>query len=225
MPSVILRKICLVFNESIHETVETDICADWLTAPVLYDPMDEKAESLEKTARGFRLKLTPGAFAILQNDGIRYSAGNRARTEGEEVPLSEWKVSLATAKEYPAFQPCPSIREPRNLFAPDGLKDFSGTIRYETTFSAREGDRLILRLGTVGETAEVFLNECPAGVKIAPPYDFELTNGVREGLNRLTIDVTNTLVYKMKDIFSVYHALQPSGLVGPVQLKKLVITE
>ena len=92
------------------------------------------------------------------------------------------------------------------------------TIRYEGTFAVDAEKRLQLELGEVGETAEVFVNGKSAGVKIAPPYTFDLSHLARKGENALTIDVTNTLVYRMHDGFSAYHAIAASGLIGPVRL-------
>ena len=212
-------KICLVFNESVNDDIDTFITADWLTAPALYDPMYENTVRLAQCGHGFRLKLNPGELGILLNDSnLKYEP---ELTETDELPLDNWKVSLAAANEYPVFTPCPQITEPRNLFARDALKDFSGTIRYQTSFCACADDLLMLHLGTVGETADVFLNGRQIGVKLSPPYDFKLKDCIKQGINDLTIDVTNTLVYKMKDVFSVYHALKPSGLVGPVRLVRL----
>lgn len=105
-----------------------------------------------------------------------------------------------------------------NLNQADGLPRFSGTIRYEGTFAVDAEKRLQLELGEVGETAEVFVNGKSAGVKIAPPYTFDLSHLARKGENALTIDVTNTLVYRMHDGFSAYHAIAASGLIGPVRL-------
>lgn len=64
----------------------------------------------------------------------------------------------------------------------------------------------------------MFVNGKSAGVKIAPPYTFDLSHLARKGENALTIDVTNTLVYRMHDGFSAYHAIAASGLIGPVRL-------
>ena len=77
---------------------------------------------------------------------------------------------------------------------------------------------MALDLGEVGETAEVTLNGQRVGVKIVPPYTFDISEFVRDGRNELTIDVTNTLVYRMHDRLSVYHAMAASGLIGPVRL-------
>ena len=134
------------------------------------------------------------------------------------IPVKGFRVSTATATEYPTFTPHPEITAPVNLNRPDGLPCFSGTIRYEGSFEARAGEPLRLSLGEVGETAEVFLNGEPVATRIVAPYDFDLTGLARDGENRLTIDVTNTLVYRMHDGFSAYHAIAPSGLIGPVTL-------
>ena len=108
----------------------------------------------------------------------------------------------------------------RSLAALGLLPDFSGTLRYETTFTAHRlaGERVFLDLGEVGETAEVWLNGTALGVRLCRPYVFDVTEALRPGTNALRVEVVNTLVCEMKDKLSKHAALDPSGLMGPVRL-------
>ena len=214
-------KICVLFNESINDCIDTTINADWLDSPVLYDPMEQRYVKPVGIGTGYNLHMEPRELVILENNHELMIQPVASLRESDEVTLSKWQVSIATAKEYPLFRRIPEINSPCNLFSPNGLKDFSGTIRYETSFSACPDDMFELHLGKVGETAEVFLNGKRVGLRITPPYDFFICDNVLPGENELVIEVTNTLVYKMKDVFSVYHAIQPSGLIGPVRLMRI----
>ena len=75
-----------------------------------------------------------------------------------------------------------------------------------------------LDLGEVGETAHVLLNGEEIGCCISWPYRLEVAGKVKNGENRLTVEVTNTLVYQQHDRLSVFQPVAASGLMGPVRL-------
>ena len=75
------------------------------------------------------------------------------------------------------------------------------------------------------EAAEVWVNGEYAGMKIAPPYRFDISGLIRTGINDLRIEVTNTLDRKVRnmksdaDVYSLIRGssvLEPSGLIGEV---------
>jgi hypothetical protein len=76
-----------------------------------------------------------------------------------------------------------------------------------------------LDLGEVYETAEVWVNGEPAGVRICPPYVVEVTGLLQAGQNELRIEVTNTLA-KARGNNGLDRAMaqEPSGLIGPISL-------
>ena len=81
-----------------------------------------------------------------------------------------------------------------------------------------------LDLGEVGEVACVELNGQRMGVRICPPYRFDVTHAVRPSANRLAIEVTSTLVnqYDEWELDRRYRAVRPfdpSGLLGPVVME------
>jgi hypothetical protein len=97
-----------------------------------------------------------------------------------------------------------------------GFSDFAGTVRYTKTITLKDPASVALDLGEVGEIAELFINGKPAGVRIAPPYRWDLGELARRGENRIEIDVTNAAQARWDDVFS--HGDAASGLFGPVRL-------
>ena len=98
---------------------------------------------------------------------------------------------------------------------------FSGTFRYETAFewSAPDTATVLLDLGQAYETVEVLVNGRPAGIRICPPYQLDVSRLVRPGPNALVVEVTNTLAKEQRrDFFSRFSPQEPSGLLGPVRL-------
>ena len=113
--------------------------------------------------------------------------------------------------------------------------EFSGSGIYETRF-ARPSNSAVLDLGEVRYTCEVFLNGSSLGVKVMPPYRYELPDGLLREDNLLEIRVSNTPGNQYQFSKSLdkwgswqmtpYHERQllfdrdtlDSGLYGPVKI-------
>jgi hypothetical protein len=103
-----------------------------------------------------------------------------------------------------------------------GLSAYSGGIRYEKGFMlGAVPSKLILDLGKVRGTAEVWVNGKSAGVRVWSPYQFDITALAQAGENTVEILVLNTLAPYL-DAVSPTHYVRPgqkvSGLFGPVKL-------
>jgi hypothetical protein len=104
------------------------------------------------------------------------------------------------------------------------LRNYSGGVRYRTTFTLTEqeaGGRVELDLGRVIATAEVIVNGRKVGVRVAPPWTFDLAGAARVGVNQLEVLVFNTLANHYQTIPSLYRGDPVSGLFGPVQVRCL----
>jgi hypothetical protein len=113
--------------------------------------------------------------------------------------------------------------------------EFSGSGIYETSFKKPKSPA-VLDLGDVRYTCEVFINGKSLGVKIMPPYRYELPEDLIKDENKLEIRVTNTPgnQYQFTKSFdkwgkwqlTPYHERQllfdrdtlDSGLFGPVRM-------
>lgn len=97
---------------------------------------------------------------------------------------------------------------------------FSGTMCYtaKITYEGQQGAPALLDLGEVYESAEVRINGQQAGVRVAPPYRFDVTGLMRPGENTVEVLVINTLAAMLRDYMSMTLPLEPAGLLGPVTL-------
>ena len=77
---------------------------------------------------------------------------------------------------------------------------------------------VLLDLGEVYESAQVFINGKEAGVRVAPPYWFDISKLVVQGSNSIEVLVANTLAASQRDLMSMTLPLEPAGLLGPVAL-------
>jgi len=85
----------------------------------------------------------------------------------------------------------------------DGIKHFSGTVRYSKTFIIEPGDLetehpIYLDLGEVQQIAEITLNGEKLATLWKPPFAIDIADAVKAGSNTLEIDVTNTWVNRVK---------------------------
>ncbi|MEI8078536.1 MAG: glycosylhydrolase-like jelly roll fold domain-containing protein, partial [bacterium] len=103
----------------------------------------------------------------------------------------------------------------------EGLASYSGGLRYRTTLTltaAQAKGQLILDLGEVVSSAEVHINGQTAGVRVAPPWQWEVTGLFTAGDNRIEVLVYNTLANHYLTIPTRYRSSPKSGLLGPVRL-------
>jgi len=101
------------------------------------------------------------------------------------------------------------------------LHNYSGGVRYRTTFTLTEEEvtaRAALELRRVVATAEVRVNDRDAGIRVAPPWRFDVTGMLQSGENRLEVVVYSTLANHYQTIPSRYGGNPEAGLLGPVRL-------
>ncbi|CAM3610278.1 glycosylhydrolase-like jelly roll fold domain-containing protein [Marinicrinis lubricantis] len=98
----------------------------------------------------------------------------------------------------------------------EGHEHFSGTVSYEIDLEWIPDipySDVILDLGEVHELARVFLNGEEVGVRMWKPYRLSVQEQLQVGLNKLRVNVTNSLSNRY-DKESL-----PSGLMGPVRIE------
>ncbi len=100
------------------------------------------------------------------------------------------------------------------------FRKYSGTASYHIAFEVNSemlrDDLLVeLDLGKVYEVAEVWLNDKRIGVSWYPPYRIDISGHLKQGTNKLRIDVANVL----KNHLTEGENTHPSGLLGPVRIQ------
>jgi hypothetical protein len=226
-------EVFMFFNEHPYNDVITEIGIPFAGSVSSYDAFSNKLVSASVNQDGIsakiELKLSPYeskiyVFGKAEEDLINVNSEKKIDKKRTICDINgRWKVALATADEYPNFTQKKEMEQLINISSQECYPEFSGTIEYETSFKCENIERQIqLDLGYVYETAEVWVNNVNAGIKICPPYLYDVSGLLHEGKNLLRIEVTNTLVHSLKksglDSFSANVALEPSGLMGPVCL-------
>lgn len=203
----------------------------WVSVPqegpaCQYDPWENVLRPLETeaTAGGTRLHLVlaPRELTAVVFGTASYPLVPRRTVSRQSMELRGWRVSMAEAKAYPEFTPAYDA-DTLTSFA-DRYPDFSGFILYETEFDGANGS--VLELTDAYEGVDVWCNGIYCGMRIVPPFVFDLQSAVRPGRNYLRIEVATTLDRKVRSLggYNRYWpnqpALESTGIVGEVRLSQ-----
>ena len=88
---------------------------------------------------------------------------------------------------------------------------FSGKIKYTCRFDKPIGVCGI-DLGRVGQISRLYCNGKDCGIRLCPPYGYDLSDKLTEGENEIVIEVSNTLANAVRDPFSAFLPIPRSGL-------------
>lgn len=226
------QDILFFFNESVLETVDTMAAVPLVDGQNIYcyDAFSDSYMVPVMKNGKIRLKLAPYQSAVYilgrpeTETGKIYTEGERKVTayipdtdedsrQKETALQGSWNISYADAHAYPHFTEVVKNSAVIPLNAVDGYSDKAGTVSYERkVYKPETKGRIRLDLGMAYETVQVFLNGNPAGIKIVPPYEFDVTDLLRDGGNTLRIEVTNTLGTRVRDGMSQYLVIEPFGM-------------
>lgn len=145
-----------------------------------------------------------------------------------------WRLTFAKGWGCDEGVTISALRPWCELPVSEEARAYSGTVRYETTFTLPDGQppHLFLDLGAVASIARVWLNGQDLGTVWSEPHVVDGSAAVRAGENRLAVEVTsawrNRLVYDAglppwrRKTWTTRRpsggARTPYGLLGPVRL-------
>ena len=148
------------------------------------------------------------AIRSFENANFRLwnSDGSQKIVKVKNVPQSQEVDGLWTVN-FPPNWGAPESITLVNLvswtdYANDGVKYFSGTADYKTTFVVdrkliRRADELWLDLGDVRDFADVELNGVQYPTLWKQPFRINVTDSIRAGKNELTVRITNRWINRL----------------------------
>ncbi len=136
------------------------------------------------------------------------------------IPVApDFSLEIADYSDLTAFRPLGRYTKFFNFTGRNCHPDFSGLMRYSFTLNIPEhSGKLALNLGRVGQNARVTVNGQDCGIRVAPPYCYDISSAAQTGSNTVCVTVGNTLVHADRDAFSRYLPIAPSGLLGGLEL-------
>ena len=214
-------EMILFFNEDPHHEIDTWVKTPFGEDVCWYDAFDNAIRTAEVRDHKVYLQLAPYQGLILINHKEAATVTELGEDAAKVKLPAIWSLSLTRAGESKPFK---NIEETPlvNLSSVDHDPDFSGTMEYQTEFRLKKDVRALeLDLGDVYETAEVWINDRPVGVRVAPPYIWTVDgDAAHAGDNTLKVRVVNTLGQQesLRDRFGMTLPQEPTGLLGPVKL-------
>ncbi|MBL8205577.1 MAG: glycoside hydrolase [Blastocatellia bacterium] len=224
------------------ETIETSFRIAG-KVPEIWHPENGKIEKVSyqikdgRTIVPLRLEPHDAIFVVFKGNATVASYTQPKVTEKQLAAITNpWEISFQAGRGAPATATLNALQSwTENADA--GIKYFSGTASYQTTFSLpkiSKGAKIELDLGTVKDLAEVIVNGKSIGVLWKKPFNIDVSSAVKAGVNNLEIkvtnlwvnrligdqqpNVTNKITYTTMPFFQANSPLLPSGLLGPVQV-------
>ena len=210
--------VVMLFNESVTAAAQAEVTLPCVGDYARLDLLTGVCTQASTPDGRVSVSLKPYQSEVLvfdDLDGIDLPGGTAWTQFGTIQPV--FAISVAHSEDLSDFQPYRTTAELFDLNAPGAIPDFAGVARYRGTFRLGKQQRVALDLGNVGQTARVSLNGVDLGIRICPPYRFDLSAAVAAE-NELVIEVANTLACKVRDRFSQFIQIPPSGLLGPLTL-------
>jgi len=199
------------------------------------------------------LQMEPGETRILRifkQEMLECEEWPLSKTVGEPLELTGmWDIKFIEGGPYLPGEYQTDVLESWTGCILQHAQSFAGaaiyTIKVDLSDSASEN--YLLDLGDVRESARVWVNHKPAGVLVAHPFRLDISELLIVGQNEISIEVTNLSANRIRDLdisgiqwrkfydinfvshlYEPFDAsvwpLKPSGLLGPVKLIPIQIT-
>ena len=206
----------MLWNEDHFNEYDSYITFPCGSDAVVYDAWKNRVYAPQKRGEAVRIKLAPDEAQILCFNGeLSAEEAFDYRDNIMSAIDLDWHISACRAGENEYFV----LPETKTTNLIRALGNFAGKLRYETVLQIENPTAYrVLELEHVGETAELFLNGQSCGAVVAKPYRFEINGQLKEGENKIVIEVCTNLGYANRDRFSTYLTLPPIGLIGDLYL-------
>ncbi len=175
---------------------------------VLYDPMTgEYGKANTRVAANGNLeinvRLTAKQTMLIETyDGDpKINAFNTYSLSQTKIPITgNWEVTFTEGgPTLPASIATDKLTSWTD-FGDAAYQNFSGTASYKINFKKPESGEWVLDLGTVKESAEIFLNGKSIGTLIGPVYQIRLNSSEFKDDNLLEIHVSNLMANRIADL-------------------------
>ena len=210
-------------NESVADAVDTVVrpfSAYKYKGGVMLDMLNDKNSGITLENGGFRLCLAPyqSVIVVLDSDADAYaSLPGAPEYEYCDAEL----LFYAETADYTDMSKYATQNEDADRAENIRIRpDFSGKIRYTCTFD-RPDNVCAVDFGEVGQTLHLWCNGADLGVRVCPPYSYDLSDVLKEKDNEIVACVSTTLANAIRDGFSSFMAIPASGIRGPVRFGKI----
>ena len=197
--------------------------------------------TLEPLESVFVVFAKPSVGDVAAPGRARSPSAPKAVSVSDEKELAcDWTLSFASDPLHrgPAKPLAMSALADLSTSDDPAVKYYSGTVTYRTKFTAAKpapGARVVLSFGSVREIARVKVNGRDVGGLWTAPYEVNVSDALKDGVNELEVEVCTSWVNRLVGDAALpaekrptwtstggYRAnsrLRPAGLTGPVVLR------
>ncbi len=214
------KDIYFLVNASCSEIVDTEITLPKADSYGLYDAMADVTTKLVTTGNKTKVVIKPYNSIIVITNPENAIEGKEEKQLAGEIKFDVFDLELnqiatTEAKVENDFR----LKPVSNVY-----RDFSGELVYKTTFAIDEvPSKATFEAQYVYECMTVVVNGKELGKKITPPYEVEVTEGLKAGENTLEIRVSTTALRDANTKPGIFGKertiIEPTGMFGDVQLK------
>lgn len=209
--------VLMLFNESVSSTARGVLELDAANNCVSLDLLGGESASFFCDGK-LDVSLAPYESRIFVIGDVDIDEAKMTTTTARFEYDGKYDISIANYKNMDEFAPFSVGADSPELNGK--LKKFAGLIRYELKQALEASDKPKLELENVGECCKVFCNGKECGIRVCPPYRFDLSPHVQDGENKIVIECATTLAEEIDDGFSKYMQLSPIGISGRVSFLK-----
>ncbi|MFV0504930.1 MAG: hypothetical protein ACK5LT_13340 [Lachnospirales bacterium] len=210
-------RVHLFFNESFSKREEFEFTFNLgeYDSVIEYDPMINKCQKIKIINNTYSLALEPGEFKVLIPS--KEDAGSKKVNKliGQEEINCQWNVALLNAQgifeEKLKLNPEDGLP---NMNGKDYFSDYTGVYKYTGYVNVDKKENLVYKLlfPKFGDCAEVYINGVNMGKLLSSPKRINVTDEIIFGTNELIVEITNTLVWSIKDGASTHMQVDATGL-------------
>jgi len=204
------------------------------------DPSDIwKRLGIQKGRARVFLKMQPGesVFIVFRKPATEYKTGRKIDAGTYLKKISSWKLQF-----FEKYGSNKLINEDSRLKnwtenRDSAIKFYSGTVIYNSTFTVEDFKQIYfasIQFDSIFNIATVKINGIDCGTVWTKPYELNIKNALRQGENKIEIEVTNTwhnrligdallspekritwttAPFRLKD-----KPLEPAGIIGNVKI-------
>ena len=205
----------IVHNRSIEGPVNVNLQLETgFKNAVRYDPFLDKYWQVpfNKTGNNATIGLdipVYGLHCILLTDK-EIDAEKSINYIDKNILSGYWKVSPKNEDKI-VFNG--ELSEPYSWTNWTGMENYTGTVKYEINADVPEGAKAI-EINEAAEVAELFMDGNSIGVRICPPYRWDIAEFPKKSNMNIRIEVTNTADTKWGDRYSKDYP--DGGILGDV---------
>lgn len=163
------------------------------------DPLDGNAVSLADSTV-FRLKLEPdrSLFLVATDTPLQALPARKETAASPKILDGTWELSFDPSRGGPSEPLAVNELQDWTASSDPAVKYYSGTATYRTSFDWKaDGTGHLLHIDGLNWIASVKVNGRHAGIIWCSPWEIEIGHLLRDGVNTLELEVTNSLYNRM----------------------------